>query len=80
MPTDTTTRTAATPLARLIRESGKSFRELAALTGVHHTSIHAIAQGRSEGSMPAVGKILEALGKRWADLDEQTTTTTRPGD
>lgn len=61
---------APTPLARLILASGKSYRELAAASGVPHPTIHAIAQGRVPGSVPAAGAILRAIGKRWADLDQ----------
>jgi predicted transcriptional regulator len=63
-------RPAAAPLPRLIRESGLTQRALAERSGIALRNINRIAQGLIDPQLTTARKILDAIGKRWSDMDE----------
>lgn len=56
-------------LRELIQASGKSLRAVAAECEIDHANLSRIAAGQIDPRASTVGRILDAVGGSWADLD-----------
>jgi hypothetical protein len=70
---------AETPLARLFAASGRSLREVARALEMDPRSLQLIIRGETDARLSTVGRVLDQLGGKWADLDPPQPGRARRG-